>query len=481
MNDPLRPWADHQILSDMLAGLRDRFPGRALFRTTAGGDWLRLHLAGDDLAALWLTWLPGASLVFATEGALDPVLQRALPPVRRHPLGLLLRDATLAGLGMFPDDRVAAVRLLQPGGRSLFLLHQMYGAQGNTVLMDEGAHLLWWRHRPPSGLLAAVPPRRVWSTGESEGTAGPVGRLALGHLTSRLTSLHLQRGETALGRSRRTARRLVDNLQNDFDRADQGEHYRRQAEALAAGLHLIRPGQKVLETPDLRDGHPLQVTLDPALSAAANLQAWFRRARKAEKGRDIILDRLLDATAHADQLDLAAQRLEEIAASPGQDIQCLEAVLDWQEAHAALLPSTGSASPTAGPRGPEEPARPFRRYLVDDKYEVWVGRSNKENDELTHRASSTRDIWLHAQGVPGSHVILRTAGKPESIPRPVLEKAAALAALNSKARHASLVPVIYTERRYVRKPRKSPPGMAACLQEKSIFVEPGIPPGTRNI
>ena len=106
-----------------------------------------------------------------------------------------------------------------------------------------------------------------------------------------------------------------------------------------------------------------------------------------------------------------------------------------------------------------------------------MGRNNKENDQLTHRASHLRDIWLHAQGVAGSHVILRTAGKPESVPKAVLHKAAALAALHSKARHSSLVPVIHTERRYVRKPRKAGPGLAVCLQEKNVFVEPGVAPG----
>jgi len=87
-----------------------------------------------------------------------------------------------------------------------------------------------------------------------------------------------------------------------------------------------------------------------------------------------------------------------------------------------------------------------------------------------------KDIWLHAQGVSGSHVILRTAGKPEQMPAKVVAKAAALAALHSKAKHAGLVPVIWTERRYVRKPRKALPGIAVCLQEKNLFVEPGIGP-----
>ena len=243
----------------------------------------------------------------------------------------------------------------------------------------------------------------------------------------------------------------------------------------------MKQGESGLETADLRDGHPLSIELNPALSPSANMENWFRRARKAEKGRDIILARLEEALTHADQFALATQRLEEIASSNCQELECLAALLDWHTAHAALLPATGAASSRRTGHAPEEPSRPFRRYQVDEKFEVWVGRNNKENDQLTHRASHSKDIWFHAQGVAGSHVILRTQGKPESIPKAVIEKAASLAALNSKAKHSSLVPVIYTERRYVRKPRKSPPGMATCLREKSIFVEPGILPGVRPI
>jgi len=481
MTDPLRPWADHQILSDMLAGWRPLHCGRDLFRVSCGAEWLRLHLEGDSRPAIWLTWLPGANLIFATEGAVATTLKRALPTVRRHPLTQLLHDSALEQVGLFPKDKVAALHLRRPDGSSVYLLHQLFGARGNTVLLDQQARLLWSRHRPPGALLSVLPAPAVWETGRSQSSAGTVSRLALGHLVTRLTSQNLQRCETSVERTRRTARRLVDNLQRDFDRADQGHQYRRQAEALAASFHLVQPGQQMLTTSDPRTGKELEVPLDPALGPAANMEAWFRKARKAEKGRDIILARLREANDHADQLDLAAQRLEEIATSNCEEMDCLEAVLDWHQAHAGLLPTAGQAASGSSAHGPEEPARPFRRYLVDGKYEVWVGRNNKENDELTHRASHSRDIWFHAQGVSGSHVILRTAGKPEVMPRLIIEKAAAIAALNSKARNSSLVPVIYTERRYVRKPRKSPPGMAACLREKSIFVEPGIPAGVRGI
>ena len=100
---------------------------------------------------------------------------------------------------------------------------------------------------------------------------------------------------------------------------------------------------------------------------------------------------------------------------------------------------------------------------------------------LSTRLARPKDLFFHLDGAPGSHVVLRTGGRPDTVPRPVLEKAAALAALHSKARHSGLVPVIWTERRYVRRPRKSPAGMAVCLREQSLMVEPVVAPGVVTI
>jgi len=272
----------------------------------------------------------------------------------------------------------------------------------------------------------------------------------------------------------------VENLARDFDRAEKGELYRRKAEALAVHLHEIPQGVESVEVADPRDGETLVIALDPALPAAANMEAWFRRARKADKGRDVIAERLTNAQAAVTALEAAEADFQDANGATRPALDRLGGLQAWRADHADLLPEKGRGKTTRR-YGPEEPVRPFRRYLVDDRWEVWVGRNNKENDELTHRTAHSRDIWLHAQGVPGSHVILRTGGKPEQVPATVLAKAGALAALNSKARHSALVPVIHTEQRYVRKPRKAPAGTAVCLREKSIFVAPGLAPGVVGI
>jgi len=387
--------------------------------------------------------------------------------VRGSPLPQLLGDTCPDAAGFFPNDKVAALRFIQADGRKLYLLHQLFGAKGNTTLLDQKATLLWSRHRPPHSLLAVVPPAAVWQGTPDARAEAEVSAAALAHLTDRL-ALDLDRSlRGTLDRHLKSADRLVENLTRDLDNAEQGDLHRRRAEALAANLHTLRQGLDRVDLADLRDGSPLTIALDPALTPAANMEAWFRRARKADKGRDIIRERLAEARHRRDNLAADVASLDDASGR-------LSNLLDWRDAHPEL---TTTRNGTRAGRAVEAPARPFRRYLIDGVWEVWVGRNNKENDQLTHRASHLRDIWLHAQGVAGSHVILRTAGKPETVPKVVLHKAAALAALHSKARHSSLVPVIHTERRYVRKPRKAAAGLAVCLQEKNVFVEPGVAAG----
>jgi hypothetical protein len=217
--------------------------------------------------------------------------------------------------------------------------------------------------------------------------------------------------------------------------------------------------------------------LDPAAPATTTLERLFKAARSAQRGRDVIAARLDDASA---TLADARMLIADLAAVPAAatTLDRLTAVLDLRDRCLGEPPATAAA---AARQAVEAAPRPFRRFRLQGKWEVWVGRDSKENDQLTHRDSHPHDIWLHAQGVPGSHVILRTGGHPDMVPRAVLAQAAAIAALHSRARHSSLVPVIWTERRYVRKPRKALPGTAVCLQERSLFVAPEIPAGAEPI
>jgi predicted ribosome quality control (RQC) complex YloA/Tae2 family protein len=114
---------------------------------------------------------------------------------------------------------------------------------------------------------------------------------------------------------------------------------------------------------------------------------------------------------------------------------------------------------------------PYRRYRSSGGLEIRVGKGARMNDDLTFRHSSPMDVWLHARDAAGAHVILRW-DREESPPARDLEEAGVLAALQSKARTSGTVPVDWTRRKHVRKPRGSSPGSVVPERVRTIFVTP---------
>ncbi|MGH2543502.1 MAG: NFACT RNA binding domain-containing protein, partial [Ardenticatenaceae bacterium] len=104
---------------------------------------------------------------------------------------------------------------------------------------------------------------------------------------------------------------------------------------------------------------------------------------------------------------------------------------------------------------------------------AWVGRNARQNDEVTFHIGAADDLWLHARGVPGSHVILKSAGR--SVPKEIIARAAAFAAHYSQARGSTEVAVDITERRHVRRISGARPGLVTYRNERTVHVKPQAP------
>lgn len=114
----------------------------------------------------------------------------------------------------------------------------------------------------------------------------------------------------------------------------------------------------------------------------------------------------------------------------------------------------------------------FKHYILDKGWEIFIGRSGENNEILTFHFANKWDLWLHAQDVSGSHVILRLPVKNQKPPLHIIEQAAQFAATYSQAKHSLTVPVIYTEVRYVSRIRNAPKGTVKTQSSKTIFVSP---------
>jgi predicted ribosome quality control (RQC) complex YloA/Tae2 family protein len=120
-----------------------------------------------------------------------------------------------------------------------------------------------------------------------------------------------------------------------------------------------------------------------------------------------------------------------------------------------------------------EETLPFKKFIFQG-YDILVGQNSKKNDTLTTQYASKNDIWMHAKDVSGSHVVIKKQGL-KNVPNDVLEEAASIAAWFSKGRTDTYFPVIYTERKYVRKSKGLAAGQVKVDQHDVLIVKPKKP------
>lgn len=209
----------------------------------------------------------------------------------------------------------------------------------------------------------------------------------------------------------------------------------------------------------------VSIPLKPMTTVLENAQRYFDKARQTRASIPYVVERkaLLEST-HA--------RLSALmdAATEARDSKTLHSVLGEHESLLRRLRLT--------PKGERDDAPfPFRRFTVVGGFEVWAGRNSANNDELTVRYARPNDIWFHARGVGGSHVVLRVGSAAGEPSKEAIRMAASIAAYYSKHRNARNVPVAYTEKKYVRKPKGAAPGSVIMEREKVIMVQPLLPEG----
>ncbi len=232
----------------------------------------------------------------------------------------------------------------------------------------------------------------------------------------------------AVKAARKRRKRLDGLLDRDEERLRGFIAHAREAEALQANMHLFS-GPDLPEAADLRhpDGGTVRVALDPRLSAAQNMQRLFALAAKGRRG-----------LAHvAVRRQIVASEAVEALVSP-----------------ATVSPDAEAAPEAAVPEQAPQPKRwaklPVKIFRTSDGFWVARGKSAKGNHALLVEGSSPHDYWLHAQDVPGAHVILRRDHPGQEVPEQSLEEAAILAALSSPLKESAWADVILAEVRHVR-------------------------------
>lgn len=257
----------------------------------------------------------------------------------------------------------------------------------------------------------------------------------------------------------RKVSRAAADLQETLEEARESERLRTFGELLLAYSSQVPPGAPEAVVPSYPSGEEVRIPLDPKLSPVANAQVYFRRYSRLRAAHQAAKERLEQVNAEVAYLDSLLLHLEQ-----AQTLDDLAEIRRELEEEGYLRKA---------PLRQRTPGKP-RTYSTADGFTILVGRSNRENDRLTFQIARPGDLWFHARGVPGAHVILQTAGR---IPSPeAIEAAAQVAAYFSKARGSGRVQVDYTERRHVRRPSRGRPGMVLYERERSLWVTPALPP-----
>ena len=262
---------------------------------------------------------------------------------------------------------------------------------------------------------------------------------------------------------RRLLRKLSSRreaLCSDIKEAKQAEVFKRRGDLILVNIGSIRKGMESVILTDLY-GEPdekVKVELNPSLDASANAQRCFKRYTKLKKKGQMAGKRLKETDKLVADLSKLDSDLEAGADPESVKAGLTDMGLLWEE----------EARGDMKRKSPEMGG--IIRHTTREGWEILVGKNSRANDYLTTRVARRNDLWLHVRGQPGAHVIIRNPSGKAEIPRPVIEKAALLAALNSKSRKASKATVDYAFRKHVRKPKGAQSGTVTIKNPRTITV-----------
>jgi predicted ribosome quality control (RQC) complex YloA/Tae2 family protein len=220
---------------------------------------------------------------------------------------------------------------------------------------------------------------------------------------------------------------------------------------------------------DWSTGQAEEITLplDPAKGAMQQVDALFKKARRIKRGVAIARERHAEAAKRLSALERLAAQVR-----VALDDDALGVLAKRAKAAAPgdfAFDPEAAARPAGAPRAAQPRRKAYRTFRSAGDARVLVGRGGADNDELTLHVAKPRDLWLHARGRPGAHVIV-PLGKGQACPPDVLVDAAHLAAHFSDGRGEAVVEVGYTPKRFLRKPRGSPAGFVVVSREKVIAL-----------
>ena len=238
------------------------------------------------------------------------------------------------------------------------------------------------------------------------------------------------------------------------------DYYRLCGELITANIYSIKNGADKFKAFNYYTNGEEEIKLDPLLTASENANKYYAKYNKAKRT-------FAAASVQKKQTEEELDYLESVLTA----IEAAEDESDLKEIKAELI-SEGYIKEKKQQRHKAQGIKKSKpmHFVSSDGFEIYAGKSNTQNDELTLHFADNNDMWFHTKNIPGCHVIIKCSDKTP--PDRTIFEAAVIAASYSKANNSSKVPVDYTIRKNIKKPKGAKPGMVIYEQNKTIYVDP---------
>jgi predicted ribosome quality control (RQC) complex YloA/Tae2 family protein len=474
-----------ETLKEIVNELKGLLPGRFLGRIFQLSP---LSLAIDfglrELGFLFISIEPAAPRLYLIERTIRE-LEKASIPLSSFALSMrkLLGDGALQSLSKDEDERVVRFSFVTEndlGDLSYHtLLVQLTGRSANLFLLDSAGKIeqVWRKPQGKGQQLGEL--YEAPSQGNAPFTKhatikpsiSPDGATSFSAAADKYYRDLAGRHEfESLGQNLRAAlrreisrrKKLQANLRRDLaGHGNPGEH-KRLGDLLLANITTATRAGNIARVTDYyaNDDSEIEIEVDENLTLAEAANTYFSRYGKAKRAIEELGNRLVQIENELKELDAKLIRLDEAIARG--DATALADFEGKKKTKAAVSKKQKASLTLPG----------MRRYRSSDGYEVIVGRTARDNDQLTFRVARPNDLWLHAGDYPGSHVIVRNSSRND-IPHRTIIEAAQLAAKFSQASKDAKVNIHYTPRKFLIKPKGSAPGLVRMSTFKTITVAPG--------
>jgi predicted ribosome quality control (RQC) complex YloA/Tae2 family protein len=279
-------------------------------------------------------------------------------------------------------------------------------------------------------------------------------------------------------------KRKDELLQQELAQTEEAARYRLQGDLLLAHQQDVQQGQSSVSLPNFFAGETsdqqevITIPLDPRFDAVGNATRLFNKYRKLRRATALVPTQIEQNAAELATLEQLLADL--MLADTPAEVALVKAEVQgagYMRGAPKLTAKKLQKSAKKGKSGKQVKGKPALpgggvplRVQSHDGFALLIGKNSRQNEEVTFHQATANDIWLHARGVPGAHVIIKAGGR--EIPRSTIEQAARLAAYFSQARGTTTAPVDFTLQKHVRHMKGGGPGMVIYEREKTIYVSP---------